>query len=84
MQPQDTYQILLVIQALHLLHHRMAKRHISFVEALTGLVLCVPPTTDLPPVFLMASHLALSAIQLVGSIFIKRLSPEWSAPVQKS
>ena len=31
--PHTTYVALLVVQALHLLHHRLAKRHISFAKA---------------------------------------------------
>ncbi len=30
--PENTYIALLVVQALHLLHHRLTKRHISFAE----------------------------------------------------
>lgn len=41
--PQTTYIVLLIVQALHLLHHRVAKRHISFAEVISGAVLCVPP-----------------------------------------
>jgi len=38
--PSATFQVLLVVQALHLLHHRLAKRHISFAEVLSGTTLC--------------------------------------------
>jgi len=38
--PQTTYIALLVVQALHLLHHRLAKRHISFGEVASAIVLC--------------------------------------------
>lgn len=31
--PQTTYVALLIVQTAHLLHHRLAKRHISFAEA---------------------------------------------------
>ena len=34
MTPSFTFAVLLVVQALHLLHHRLAKRHISFAEVL--------------------------------------------------
>lgn len=43
LNPQNTYIALLVVQAFHLLHHRLAKRHISFAEVVSALVLCVPP-----------------------------------------
>jgi uncharacterized membrane protein len=77
MTPQTTYLILLVVQALHLLHHRLAKRHISFAEVASAAVLCVPPTSPLPAAALMGAHLALAAVQVVGSLWIRRLSPEW-------
>lgn len=74
-----TFTILLVTQALHLLHHRVAKRHISYVEGVTGVVLCVP--LDVAPAWaLMTAHLSLVAIQIVGSVAIDRLSPTWGAP----
>ncbi len=78
MNPTWTYTALLVVQALHLIHHRLTKRHISFVEGITGVVLCVPPTVDLPPWLLMVPHLGLIAIQIVGSIWIRKLSPDWA------
>ncbi len=36
--PENTYIALLVVQALHLLHHRLTKRHISFAEVTSALV----------------------------------------------
>ncbi len=48
MTPQDTYLALLVVQALHLPHHRIVKRHISFAEVVSAFVLCVPPWAPLP------------------------------------
>ena len=78
MTPSLTYQILLGVQVLHLLHHRLAKRHISFAEVISAGVLCVPPSAPLPPWFLMAAHLTLSAVQIVGSVWIRQLSPEWA------
>jgi hypothetical protein len=78
--PELTYGLLLVIQALHLLHHRLAKRHISFAEVISAVVLCVPPTVSLPPVLLMTAHLALVGVQVIGSVFIQRLSPDWREP----
>ena len=75
--PEITYAALLVVQTLHLLHHRLAKRHISFAEVASSAVLCVPPWTQLPGIMLMGAHLTLIAIQLVGSVWIRRLSPAW-------
>ena len=74
-----TYTILLIAQALHLLHHRLAKRHISFVECVAGGVLCVPLNL-LPAAALMTVHLGLVAIQIVGSVNITRFSPDWDRP----
>ena len=76
--PQTTYIALLVVQALHLLHHRLAKRHISFAEVISAIVLCVPPWAPVPAVLLMAAHITLIAVQLVGSFCIRKLSPDWS------
>lgn len=77
--PLTTYVALLVVQALHLLHHRVAKRHISFAEVVSAVVLCVPPTTvALPAWVFMGTHLSLVVIQIVGSLWIKKLSPDWS------
>lgn len=78
LSPQTTYTLLLIVQALHLLHHRLAKRHISFAEVLSALVLCVPPWSPLPAWLLMAAHLSLIAVQIIGSAWIKELSPQWS------
>lgn len=79
--PDTTYQALLVIQAMHLLHHRIAKRHISFVEGITAVALCLPPTDSvlavIPGWMMMGAHVVLGIIQLLGSIFIERLSPTW-------
>jgi hypothetical protein len=75
--PQLTFTVLLIVQALHLLHHRLAKRHISFAEVLSALVLCIP-LTAMAPAFLMVMHLGLASVQVVGSMWIRRLSPDWS------
>ena len=75
--PQATYVALLAVQALHLLHHRLAKRHISFAEVVSALVLCVPPWTPLPAWLLVGAHLTLIAVQVVGSLWIRKLSPNW-------
>jgi hypothetical protein len=75
--PQATYVALLAVQALHLLHHRLAKRHISFAEVASAVVLCVPPWSPLPAWLFMGAHLALIAVQVVGSLWIKKLSPNW-------
>lgn len=77
--PGITYTVLLVVSALHLLHHRVAKRHISFAEVASATVLCVPITAPLPAWILMGAHLAIAAIQVVGSLSIRRLSPDWEA-----
>lgn len=74
--PETTFAILLVVQALHLLHHRLAKRHISFAEVASGLVLTIPMTA-LPAGLLMGLHMTVALIQVIGSIWIKRLSPDW-------
>lgn len=77
--PTVTYIALLVVQALHLFHHRVAKRHISFAEVISAVVLCVPPfLVSLPAGLFMSVHLALIVIQLIGSFWIKKLSPDWS------
>lgn len=78
--PELTYTTLLVVQALHLLHHRLAKRHISFTEMVSAAVLCIPPSIALVPgIVLMGVHLLLIGIQIIGSVFIQRLSPDWAA-----
>lgn len=77
--PTITYIALLVVQALHLFHHRLARRHISFAEVVSAVVLCVPPfVVSLPAWLFIGVHLTLILIQLVGSLWIKRLSPDWS------
>lgn len=78
LSPELTYGLLLVVQALHLLHHRLAKRHISFAEVISAAVLCVPPTVALPATLLMTTHLAMVGVQLIGSAFIRHLSPDWN------
>ncbi len=75
--PQNTYALLWIVQLLHLLHHRLAKRHISFAEVISAAILCVPPTAPLPDWLLMGAHLSLCAVQLIGSLFIDRLAPDW-------
>jgi hypothetical protein len=77
LNPQNTYMALLVVQALHLLHHRLLKRHISFAEVASALVLCIPPWAPGPALLLMTAHLSLIAVQVIGSLWIKKLSPEW-------
>lgn len=76
--PQTTYVALLIVQALHLFHHRLTKRHISFAEVASAAVLCVPPWSPAPAWLLMGAHLSLIAVQIVGSLWIKKLSPDWS------
>lgn len=77
LSPQITFTILLLVQAGHLLQHRLAKRHISFAEVVSAAVLCVPLNGPVPVWLLMTAHLALVAVQSVGSIWLKRLSPQW-------
>ncbi|MGB7924862.1 MAG: hypothetical protein WCF57_16600 [Pyrinomonadaceae bacterium] len=78
LNPLVTYIALLIVQALHLLHHRVAKRHISFAEVISAGVLCVPPfAVPLPAWLFMGAHLSLIAVQIIGSVWIKKLSPEW-------
>jgi hypothetical protein len=75
--PEITYAALLIVQMLHLMHHRLAKRHISFAEVVSAAVLCVPASAAVPGFLLMGAHLTLIAVQLVGSAWIERLSPAW-------
>lgn len=82
--PQATYVALLVVQALHLLHHRLAKRHISFAEVGSAVALCVPPQAPVPGWVLMCAHIALIAVQVVGSLWIRKLSPEWAGRARVS
>lgn len=78
--PEITYIALLIVQAFHLLHHRLQKRHISFAEVVSAAVLCVPPfVVSLPAWLFMATHLGLIIVQVVGSVWIKKLSPNWNA-----
>ena len=79
--PEVTYFVLLVVQALHLLHHRLAKRHISFAEVVSGTTLCFYPAVfpSIPGALFMAAHLGLIAVQIVGSLWIKKLSPSWES-----
>lgn len=78
MDAQNTWMLLMVTQAAHLFHHRLAKRHISFVEVITGILLCLHPASfpGISP-WMPAAHLVLVAIQIAGSLFINRLSPDW-------
>lgn len=76
--PEITFSALLVVQALHLLHHRLARRHISFAEVISAIVLCIPPSTAwIPATLLMTAHSLLVAVQLIGSVWIRKLSPDW-------
>lgn len=75
--PKTTYTVLLVTQALHLLHHRLAKRHISFAEVISSTILCVPLSAPIPAPLLMTAHLGMAAVQDVGSLWIRKLSPDW-------
>ena len=78
--PAHTYVALLIVQTLHLFHHRLVKRHISFAETISSLVLCFPPfLVSLPAVVFMSAHIAMILIQVVGSIWIQKLSPDWAS-----
>ncbi len=76
--PQTTYIALLVVQALHLLHPRLTHRHISYAEVVSAIVLCVPPFAPLPAWLMMGAHITLIVVQIIGSFWIKKLSPNWS------
>jgi hypothetical protein len=76
-EPHQTYIALLIVQTAHLLHHRLAKRHISFAEVVSSAILCVPLTLGLPGWLYSTAHLAMIAIQIVGSLWIRKLSPAW-------
>jgi hypothetical protein len=79
LNPQVTYVALLIVQALHLLHHRLTKRHISFAEVISAGVLCAPPSAVALPAWLFVGvHLTLIVVQIIGSLWIKKLSPQWS------
>ena len=77
--PQATYIALLVAQTAHLLHHRIAKRHISFAEVISSAILCIPLTLGLPAWLYMTAHLTMIAVQIVGSLWIRKLSPAWES-----
>ena len=74
-----SWGLLAVVQTLHLLHHRLARRHISLAEVSSSALLLVPPGTGLGPDLALAiGHTAMAGIQVIGSIWIDRLSPDWS------
>lgn len=74
MNIEITTAILGAVLSAHLLHHRLVMRHISFVEVIGAAVLSVSGW-DLPEWLLMAAHLALVAIFVLGSLQIDKLSP---------
>lgn len=76
--PRDTYIALLIVQSLHLLHHRLTKRHISFAEVISSMVLCIPWWLPIPGLLLMGSHIILIVVQVIGSLWIRKLSPDWN------
>lgn len=78
--PEITFWILAVVQTLHLLHHRLARRHISYVEVTAAAVLCIPIGGWVPGAILSGAHLLLAAIQVIGSVFIDKLSPTHDGP----
>lgn len=73
--PETTWMLLASVQALHLLHHCLVKRKISLVEPLAAAALLVP-LSALPAAALMSLHVSLAAIQTIGSLWIRKLSPE--------
>lgn len=83
--PTHTYVALLVVQALHLFHHRLVKRHISFAETISAAVLCFPPFLfALPAAVFIAPHVTMIVVQIVGSIWIQKLSPSWTESAARS
>lgn len=78
MTPTLTFAALLIVQTLHLLHHRLAKRHISYVEVGASAALCIP-LDALPAPLLCSIHMLFATIQVVGSVWIRRLSPDWKS-----
>lgn len=80
--PQVTYVALLIVQTAHLLHHRLARRHISFAEVISSSILCVPLTGALPPWLYMSAHISMITVQIVGSVWIRQLSPAWEKESQ--
>lgn len=79
LDPSTTFLILVVVQTAHLLHHRLAKRHISFAEVISSATLLLPTSGDAVPAELVAgAHLLAASVQIIGSIWIRKLSPEWT------
>lgn len=77
--PQTTYVALFVVQTAHLWHNRIAKRHISFAKVISSAILCIPLTLGLPAWRYMMAHFAMIAVQIIGSIWIRKLSPAWES-----
>ena len=50
----------------------------SIIPAGTSTFSCVPPWALLTAFLLMGAHLILIVVQVVGSLWIKKLSPNWS------
>lgn len=69
-----TTVLLAVVLAAHLFHHRIAMRHISYVEVVGAAVLAIP-SGWLPDWVLIGAHLVLTTIFILGSLDIDRLSP---------
>jgi len=79
LDPSTTFFILVGVQTAHLAHHRLAKRHISFAEVVSSATLLLPTSGETIPAALVAGvHLLAAGVQVVGSIWIRRLSPDWS------
>lgn len=74
--PEVTWYALLIVQTVHLLHHLLVKRHISAVEVIASAALLIPiPVAAIAGLLLMALHIGLIVIQVIGSIWIRQLSP---------
>ena len=75
--PKHSFVTLLLVQTVHLLHHRLARRHISFAEVISSATLCVPLSLAIPGWTYSSVHIAMIVVQVVGSVWIGRLSPAW-------
>jgi len=73
--PNLTQIVLGVALALHLAHHRLAHRHISFVEVFAAGLLTLPTTQF--PLPIAVAHLGTVAVLAMGSLSIRKLSPAW-------
>jgi DNA-binding transcriptional MerR regulator len=58
-------------------HHVHDLMKAKLAEVASAVVLLVPPTAPLPGWALMTADLGLAALQVVGSLWIRKLSPSW-------